>query len=65
MEVRNAANPTDVKTYTTDRLRKEFHIPMLFKKDEIKMVYSHIDFIITAGFMPGRQYSLRLMHLIL
>lgn len=55
MEVRNAANPTDVKNYTTDRLRKEFHIPKLFKKDEVKMVYSHIDRIITAGFMPVEQ----------
>lgn len=55
MEVRNAANPTDVKNYTTDRLRKEFHIPKLFEKDEIKMVYSHIDRIITAGFMPVEQ----------
>lgn len=55
LEVRNAANPTDVKYYTTDRLRKEFHIPKLFIKDEIKMVYSHIDRIITAGFMPVEQ----------
>ena len=52
MEVRNAANPTDVKNYTTDRLRTEFHIPKLFEKDEVKMVYSHIDRIITAGVMP-------------
>jgi len=36
-------------------LRKEFHIPKLFEKDEVKMVYSHIDRIITAGFMPVEQ----------
>lgn len=52
MEIRNASNPKDVKHYTTDRLREEFHIKGLFSKDNFKMVYSHIDRIITAGFMP-------------
>ncbi len=52
MEIRCAANPKDVKHYTTDRLREEFHISKLFTPDNIKMVYSHIDRIITAGFMP-------------
>ena len=52
MEIRNAANPKDVKHYTTERLREEFHISNLFTDDNIKMVYSHIDRIITAGFMP-------------
>lgn len=52
MEVRSAANPKDVKHYTTDRLREEFLIQNLFTKDNSTMVYSHIDRIITAGFMP-------------
>lgn len=52
MEVRNASNPKDVKHYTTERLREEFHIEKLFTKDNVRMVYSHIDRIITAGFMP-------------
>ncbi|MBQ8835083.1 MAG: 5-dehydro-4-deoxy-D-glucuronate isomerase [Oscillospiraceae bacterium] len=52
MEVRNASNPKDVKHYTTDRLREEFHIAGLFTADHSRMVYSHIDRIITAGFMP-------------
>ena len=55
MEVRSASNPKDVKHYTTDRLREEFHIAGLFSKDNFKMVYSHIDRIITAGFMPVDQ----------
>ena len=55
MEIRNAANPKDVKHYTTDRLREEFHISKLFTKDNVRMVYSHIDRIITAGFMPVLQ----------
>lgn len=52
MEIRNASNPRDMKHYTTDRLREEFHITGLFTPDSEKMVYSHIDRIITAGFMP-------------
>ena len=52
MEVRTASNPKDVKHYDTDRLRQEFHISKLFTKDNTRMVYSHIDRIITAGIMP-------------
>lgn len=55
MEVRNASNSKDVKHYTTDRLREEFLIQNLFTKDNSTMVYSHIDRIITAGFMPVLQ----------
>ncbi len=55
MEVRQASNAKDVKHYTTERLREEFHIASLFTKDNIRMVYSHIDRIITAGLMPVRQ----------
>ena len=58
-EVRNATNPIDVKHYTTEELRNEFMIQNLFTKDNYKMVYSHIDRIITAGFMPCRK-SLKL-----
>ena len=52
MEVRQASNAKDVKHYDTERLREEFHIANLFTKDNIRMVYSHIDRIITAGLMP-------------
>ena len=55
MEIRSASNPKDVKHYDTDRLREEFHISELFTKDNIRMVYSHIDRIITAGIMPVYQ----------
>ena len=55
MEVRQASNAKDVKHYTTERLREEFHIASLFTKDNVRMVYSHIDRIITAGLMPVRQ----------
>ena len=52
MEVRDASNAKDVKYYTTDRLREEFHIGNLFTKDNIRMVYSHTDRIIVIGLMP-------------
>ena len=47
MELRTAVSPRDVKTYTTQRLREEFLIQGLFVPGEIKLVYSHIDCIIT------------------
>ena len=52
MEVRTAASPRDVKTYDTQRLREEFLIQKVFRADEIYMVYSHIDRIITASATP-------------
>ena len=52
MEVRDASNAKDVRYYTTDRLREEFHIGSLFTKDNIRMVYSHTDRIIVIGMMP-------------
>lgn len=52
MELRTAASPKDVKYYTTDRLREEFLIQDLFVPGKIKMVYSHIDRIITGGIVP-------------
>ena len=55
VEIRNASNAKDVKYYTTERLREEFHIGSLFTKDNTRMVYSHIDRIITAGIMPVHQ----------
>lgn len=52
MELRTAASPKDVKHYTTERLREEFLIQGLFAADEIKLVYSHIDRIITGAAVP-------------
>jgi len=55
MEVRMAASARDVKNYDTKRLREEFLIDDLFKADEIKMVYSHIDRIITGSAVPVKE----------
>lgn len=52
MELRTASSPRDVKTYDTARLREEFLIQNLFVADEVKMVYSHIDRIITGAATP-------------
>ena len=55
MELRTAASPRDVKHYTTERLREEFLIDDLFQPDVIKLVYSHIDRIITGSAVPVRE----------
>lgn len=55
MELRTAASPKDVKHYDTKRLREEFLIQGLFVADEIKLVYSHIDRIITGAATPVEQ----------
>lgn len=58
MEIRNAANPNDVKHYTTERLRDDFLIQGLFQPGEIKTVYSHIDRIITGSACPVQPLTL-------
>lgn len=52
MELRTAASPKDMKHYTTERLREEFLIQDLFQPGEIKLVYSHVDRIITGAAVP-------------
>lgn len=49
MELRTAASPKDMKHYTTERLREEFLIQDLFQPGQIKLVYSHVDRIITGA----------------
>lgn len=58
MELRTAASPRDVKHYTTERLREEFLIQNLFVPGEIKLVYSHIDRIITGAAVPTKALKL-------
>lgn len=52
MELRTAASPKDMKHYTTERLREEFLIQDLFQPGRIKLVYSHVDRIITGAAVP-------------
>ena len=58
MELRTAVSPRDVKHYTTDRLREEFLIQDLFVPGQIKLVYSHIDRIITGAAVPVEPIAL-------
>ncbi len=58
MEVRTASSPKDMKNYDTKRLREEYLIDDLFKPDEIKLVYSHIDRIITGSAVPVKPLKL-------
>ncbi len=58
MELRTASSPRDVKNYTTERLREEFLIQGLFVPGEIKLVYSHIDRIITGAAVPTKALKL-------
>jgi 4-deoxy-L-threo-5-hexosulose-uronate ketol-isomerase len=55
MELRTASSPKDVKYYTTERLREEFLIDDLFQPNDIKLVYSHIDRIITGSAVPVKE----------
>ncbi len=48
----------DFKTYSTERLRADFLIQDLFVRNEVKMVYSHIDRIITGGVVPAEPVTL-------
>ncbi len=51
-EIRYAANPTDAKSYDTERLRKDFLIEKVFTPNEVNMVYSMYDRMVVGGAMP-------------
>lgn len=55
LEVRYASSNKDFVNYDTQRNREEFHIDGLFKKDEIKLVYSHYDRIIAGSASPAEK----------
>ena len=40
MDIRYSANPNDMKRYTTEELRREFHISGLFQPDRVTATYS-------------------------
>lgn len=51
-EVRYATNPTDFKSYDTERLRNDFLIEKVFEKDQINLVYTMYDRFIVGGALP-------------
>ncbi len=52
MHIRYSANQKDVKRYTTEELRSEFHMQNLYQSDEVVGIYSHVDRMVTLGIMP-------------
>ena len=52
MDIRYSTGPEDFKMYTTEEIRDEFLIPVLFKPDEVIATYSHVDRMVTVGCMP-------------
>jgi len=55
MDVRYSVNPSDVKRYTTEELRKEFLIENLYCPDEVHAVYSHVDRMVVLGIHPVKK----------
>lgn len=51
-ELRYAGHPNDVKSYDTEKLRKEFLIEKIFIPDEVTLVYSMYDRYMAGGAMP-------------
>jgi 4-deoxy-L-threo-5-hexosulose-uronate ketol-isomerase len=52
MDIRYAIHPDHMKRLDTQEIRDHFLMEGLFKKDEMNMVYSHIDRIIVGGVCP-------------
>jgi len=52
MEIRYSTGVRDFARYNTKEAREEFLVTDLYKADEVKAVYSHIDRMVTLGCMP-------------
>ena len=55
LQVRYANHPEDSKHYTTEELRRHYLMEKVFEADEILLVYSHQDRIISGGIMPVKK----------
>ena len=55
LDVRYANHPEDSKHYTTEELRKHYLIEKVFIEDEVNLVYSHVDRVITGGITPVKK----------
>ncbi len=58
MEIRHPANPEDLESYSTERMRREFLIQGLLVPGKIRQVYSHFDRMIVGGVCPQRPIPL-------
>lgn len=54
-EVRFATNPTDAKSYDTQRLREEFLVENVMEDGKINLVYSHYDRMVVGGAVPIKE----------
>lgn len=52
LQVRYANHPDDSKHYTTAELRRHYLMEKVFEADDILLVYSHQDRIVSGGVMP-------------
>jgi len=54
-DLRWAVHPADFRHFDTNRIRQEFLIPDIMKKDGIQLVYSMYDRLIVGGAVPGNK----------
>lgn len=54
-EKRYTSNPTDFKTYDTERIRQDFLIEAVMVNGEINLTYTHFDRFIAGGAVPTDQ----------
>jgi 4-deoxy-L-threo-5-hexosulose-uronate ketol-isomerase len=58
-EIRYTNHPDDARHYDTERIRKEYLVSGIMKKDEINLVYSFNDRLIVGGCVPaGKKLAL-------
>lgn len=55
MEIRYATNPTETKSYDTEKLRQEYLMQNLFVPGQLSMVYTHVDRFIIGGVIPTKE----------
>ena len=54
-ETRYTCNPTDFKTYDTQRIRQDFLIEKVMVTGEINLTYTHFDRYIAGGVVPTKK----------
>ncbi|MFA9557831.1 5-dehydro-4-deoxy-D-glucuronate isomerase [Evansella sp. AB-rgal1] len=52
MDIRHTTNPEDFKSYSTERLRKDFLIENMFEAGKINLTYTHYDRVVVGGAIP-------------
>ncbi len=58
MDTRETSHPNEFKSYSTDRIRKEFLIQDMFVLGKTKLVYSFYDRMIAGGVCPHQPLAL-------